>query len=151
MEPVDYGLPVVGAVNLATTLYIGISAYNRKIRWWSLWALPALLLGVLVIPFFRAFRPLKDDETRSGGKLYLVLRDFARIIILVFGLSYAVVFVAGIGGMESANTDAGEAGVFMGMSLSAICILPIMLMVWIIPRALRSDQTEEGPTGPLAE
>lgn len=151
MQPEDYSLLVSGGVNLATTLYIGISAYNREVQWWSLWALPALVFGVLVIPFFRAFRPLKADEERSGGKLYLILRDFARIIILVFGLAFLFTMVVGFGSMQNAETDAGEAGTFMGISLSAICVLPIMLIVWIIPRTLRSDQTEEGPTGPLAE
>jgi heme/copper-type cytochrome/quinol oxidase subunit 2 len=159
MEPVDYApavvdyaTAVVGAMHALVVLYIGVSAYRREMGWWTLaWVVPALILSFLVIPFFRAFRPLKADETRSGGKIYLVLRDFARMVILLLGISFLVVFASGIVQMQGIENEAEEAGSFAGISLSAICILPIMLVIWIIPQALRSDQTEEGPTGPLAE
>lgn len=144
------------AINVAATLYVAVSAYNRRLEWWSVaWIVPTLLFGVLVIPFFRAFRPLKKDEVRRGGKVFLVLRDYARIIILLMvGLVLTVCTITQNPDLISQNsaslTEAEQTGAFLGSWLGMICYIPIGFVVWLIPRMFKSDAVVEGPTGPLA-
>lgn len=145
------------AVHLPFALYVAGSAYNRKLGWWSAaWAVPALFFGVLVIPFFRAFRPLKQNEVRRGGKVYVVLRDYARIIILLMiGVVLAVCTITQNPSLITQNptslTEAEQTGAILGSWLGMICYIPIGFVVWVIPRMFRSDAVIEGPTGPLAD
>jgi membrane protease YdiL (CAAX protease family) len=144
------------AINLVVALYVAVSAYNRRLRWWSLaWTVPALFFGVLLIPFFRAFRPLKKDEVRQGGKVFLVLRDYARIIILLMvGAVLTVCTITQNPNLISQNsaslTEAEQTGAFLGSWLGMICYIPIGFVVWLTPQMFKSDAVVEGPTGPLA-
>lgn len=148
--PTQTGLAFL-ALQLAVAAYVTVSARNRQIGSTAyVWGLAALVFGLFVVPFFRAFRPLKATEVREGGRFYIVLRDFARLIILgliAFGLTSCLLATEG----SEQLTEAGQAGRIMGGWMINLCLLPIGLIVWVVPRMFRSDAKVEGPTGPLAE
>lgn len=139
------------ALQLIVAAYVTVSARNRQLGNTAyIWGLGGLIFGLLIVPFFRAFRPLKDTEVREGGRFYIVLRDFARLIILgliAFGLTSCLVATEGSGQL----TEAGQAGRMLGGWMVNLCLLPIGLIVWVIPRMFKSDAKVEGPTGPLTE
>jgi len=144
----------LGVLHFLVALYVGVSGWNREMRSVGGWAVAALLLGLLVVPFFRAFRPLKSSEVREGGRPYLILRDYARMVIL-FLIAVALASCAILTGTGPQGTseaaDAANAARLLGSWAVYICLLPFGFIVWLIPRMFKGDQVVEGPTGPLAE
>lgn len=139
------------AAHSVLVLYVAASARNRELGWQTTtaWAVPTLLLGVIAVPFFRAFRPLKENEVRQGGKVFLILRDYARIVILL--LVGIILTVCTMSTQSAELTEAEETGAFLGSWLGMICYIPIGFVVWLTPRMFKSDAVVEGPTGPLAD
>src|SRR5688572_1631432 len=63
------------------------------------WAIGTLLVPFVALPLHLALRPLKAGETRRGGKLWNILRNFAlawTILMLAVGVSTAMELRAGV-------------------------------------------------------
>lgn len=143
----DSALITVAALHFGVVAYVGVSAYKRKM-WWPMWALACVFTGILIVPVFRAVRHLKSDEIRKGGTAYVIMHDYARMVI--FGM-IVLVFAMCTVPMEPQQSDAEAAGVLMGSWMGAICLLPFGFGIWLLPRLVKNDSVEKGPTGPLAE
>ena len=129
---------------LLTAIWVAGNTIKRKLGVVRsiLWAVGTFILGVVVLPFYIAKRPLKANEVREGGYAWNVLRAFA--------LSWTL-FVVAVG--LAAITGIGD-------TASAVLIFVILCATWFAVMAvtltlgyfLRNPAiVERGPTGPLAE
>ena len=127
------------------TLWVGNDAIKRKlgIARAVLWALGTFFIGVIVIGFYIAHRPLKANEIREGGYAWNVVKGFA-LSWSVFVVTVALMIGAG---ME--NVGAGVIALAVGIPL---VWLPVMIVALILGYFLRNPAiVERGPTGPLAQ
>lgn len=137
-------------------LYLLWDGYRRQASYLWAWALGVIIIGVLVLPFYFAKRPLREGEVRSGGFGWNVLKNFAilwTLLMIVIGIAAA----SGVGEvMQEAQTDAEQAGAVLGTGLG----FGMLGCMWFIPMVgalifglfvKNSADVEEGPTGPLAE
>lgn len=145
------GYLVVNGLLLAYLIWDG----NRRevSNMWA-WAVGTVLLGVLVLPFYLAKRPLMEGEVRSGGYGWNVVRYFALLWTFLFFV-IGVASCASVGEtVEGAQTDAEKAGAAIGAGLGFMFIG----VMWFFPLVgslvvgffLKKDVKEEGPSGPLA-
>jgi hypothetical protein len=116
------------------------------------WAIGALLAPFLALPLYRASRPLRADEVRTGGKPWNVLKDFARtwtILLLAVQLSLAIELAAGL---SAQTTEADKAS----YGFAALLGLGLIAMYWFFPTVgalavgfflRRPSAIERGPTG----
>ena len=85
------------------------------------------VIGVFVIPFYLAQRPLIDSEVRHGGTGWNVCRYFA----IIWTIAMAVGTMAGMANasehMDRIDSDAGRAGAAIGAGIG----MGMMFCVWI--------------------
>ncbi len=138
------------------TLWVGFDANKRKLGAAKtvLWAIGTFLLGVIVVPFYFAKRPLMVNQVREGGLAWNVLKNFAltwTLLIIAVGIS-----AIGAATQTSVSSDAEAAGAAIGTGL----VFVILAVVWFFPMVgaivlgfflKNSAIVERGPTGPLAQ
>jgi len=131
---------VFNGVLVAYLIYDG---YKREASNVWAWGLGTLLVGVIVLPFYFANRPLQDGEVRTGGFGWNVLKNFALLwtflfVILVFSSCASADTVGG-------SLLAGGIGVFF----FGIIWFGALVVALVFGLFIKKDITEEGPTGPL--
>lgn len=144
-------------VNGILALWVLVDAGKRKASAGG-WFFGTLILGVLLIPFYRAGRPLKAGEKRYGGYGWNVMKGFALFWTLFM-------FVAAVTGMFNAGSainemgaasDAERAGAGLGVALG----MGMLFCLWFFPLVgalvlglllKKGNEVEEGPTGRLAQ
>jgi hypothetical protein len=143
-------LYVIVGFNFFLSFYVYMSCNNRdmsdRLFGKEVWAVQTFFLGLGMIPIFHATRPLKEDEVRKGGKLYIALRGYSRIIIL--GL---IVFLLGNCAVSAQSlmpnpSDAETLGWFFGNLFVSGFVIVISFITWAVPHLFKSDKVEEGPT-----
>lgn len=134
--------------------YLIWDGYKREVSNLWAWGLGTILMGVLVLPFYFAKRPLTDGEVRTGGFSWNVLKNFVilwTLLIVVLGIGYGARVSETF---QTAQSDAEQAGAVIGTGLG----FGILGFMWLFPLIgagvlglfLKKDVNEEGPTGPLA-
>jgi hypothetical protein len=113
-----------------------------------LWGLGTFFIGVIVMGFYIAGRPLKANEVREGGYAWNVVKGFA--------VTWSIFIVAiGISAVSAASQTSADTAANVG--LGAVLILPVvwffvMVMALVLGYFLRNPAiVERGPTGPLAQ
>ena len=107
-----------------------------------LWAVGTFILGVIVLPFYIAKRPLNANEVREGGYAWNVLRAFA-LSWTLFVVAVGLAAITGIGDTASAVL------IFVILCATWFAVMAVTL---ILGYFLRNPAiVERGPTGPLAE
>jgi len=132
------------AFNGILLAYLAYDAYNREVSNIWAWGLGTLLVGVVVLPFYFANRPLKDGEVRTGGFGWNVLKNFTLLwtflfVVLVFSSCAAADTVEG-------SMLAGGIGLFF----FGIIWFGALVVALVFGLFIKKSITEEGPTGPLA-
>jgi hypothetical protein len=112
------------------------------------WVLFAALAGLLMVPFWWAFRPLRPNEVRKGGPTYVIMKNYA--ILWAIGGVVSMVFAFGWSLQEASTmiTPAERAGGVLGggmVSLVAGCsgIVPAVLL-YLVALFAKSDKVERG-------
>jgi hypothetical protein len=137
--------------------WVGLDASRRNLGAAKaiLWAIGALLIGVIVVPIYIAKRPLKANQVREGGFAWNVLKNFAitwTILVVVISVSA----ISAAAGGTNVNSGAEAAGAAIGMGI----VIVILAIVWFVPMVgaivlgfflKNSAIVERGPTGPLAQ
>lgn len=85
------------------------------------------VVGVFVIPFYLAQRPLIDSEVRHGGTGWNVCRYFALIWTIAMVLATATGMDRAGKSMENIDSDAGLVGATIGTGIG----LGLLFCVWI--------------------
>lgn len=85
------------------------------------------VVGVFVIPFYLAKRPLIDAEVRHGGTGWNVCRYFAIIWTIAMAVGTAVGMAGAGEAMKDINSDAGRAGAAIGAGIG----MGMMFCVWL--------------------
>lgn len=85
---------VTGAliIGLGTMTYIFLDGRKRDASSLWFWVMAPVFVGLFILPFWWAFRPLKENETRNGGAPYLILKYFAILFAIQGLLSMALTF-----------------------------------------------------------
>jgi hypothetical protein len=119
------------------------------------WAIGTLLVPFLALPLYHASRPLRAGETRTGGKPWNILKDFAltwTVLLLAVEVSMAIELAAGL---SAQVTEADKAG----YGFAAVLGLALIAMYWFFPTVgalalgfllRRPSVVERGPTGRAA-
>ena len=138
------------AFNVLLGTWLLIDARRRKVGGGTivLYVIGAVVLSVLVVPFYVAYRPLKAGETREGGAAWNVLKSFA----LLWSVGWALLTVRAC--LRVAPLAAESAGGALGFGLG----LGMYGCMWFVPLVgalvlglfLKKSTVETGPTGPLA-
>jgi hypothetical protein len=125
-------------------LWVAYDARKRKLGVAKivLWAIGTFVIGVVVMAFYIAHRPLKANEFREGGYAWNVVKGFA--------LSWTIFVIAVVGVAISGIGDALTAVV--ALILLGGGWLGVMIVALIVGFFLRNPAiVERGPTGPLAQ
>jgi hypothetical protein len=129
---------------LIIAIWVADDARKRKLGLPKiiLWTIGTFIIGVIVLAFYVAMRPLKANEVREGGFAWNVLRAFA-LSWTIFVIAVGLAAISGIG-----NTASAVIAFFI---LSATW-LTVMIVALILGYFLRNPAiVERGPTGPLAQ
>lgn len=124
--------------------FLAYDGYKREVSNLWVWGLGTLLVGVLVLPFYFAKRPLKEGEVQTGGYAWNVLKNFALLwtflfVFLVFNSCIAAETAAG-------SLLAGGLGLFV----FGIVWFGVLVVALVFGLFIKKDISREGPTGPLA-
>jgi hypothetical protein len=139
---------------LFAALWVGLDAYSRRSSV-ILHSTGAFLFGAIVVPIWIASRPLRQGETREGGRAWNVLRNFAitwTILMTMAGFAGLLAMGRSVSGADSdaARTGAGL-GMLMGLGLlGAVWFFPMIGAVVLGSILKKSSENEVGPTGPLS-
>lgn len=128
-----FGGPVAG--------YIYWDASRRKagVR---VWCVLGLLFSVFALPFYWAYRPLREGEVRSKSKVLAVLKGFGSLWSYLIGYMVVRLVIEG------------------GFSLKTLMYSAVVGGIWLLPFLLghgpllmigviTTNEEERGPTGPL--
>lgn len=143
-------------LNIIIALWVFFDAKSRKMEQPVLWGIGTFFIMILVIPFYFAKRPLKENEVREGGTAWNVIKSFAIFWTLLM-------FVAGVAGMtaagnvvNSASSGAEQAGAAIGTAIGMSMIMGLWFVVLVGALVIglflkKSSIVEKGPTGALAQ
>jgi hypothetical protein len=129
---------------LLAAIWVADNAIRRKLGAVRtiLWGVGTFILGVIVLPFYIAKRPLKANEVREGGYAWNVLRAFA-LSWTLFVVAVGLAAITGIGDTASAVL------IFVILCATWFAVMAVTL---ILGYFLRNPAiVERGPTGPLTE
>lgn len=130
--------------NSLLTAYVLYDGYNREVSPLWAWGLGTFLVGVIVLPFYFASRPLKDGEVRTGGFGWNVLSNFA----LVWTFFYVAVVFSSCAAAETASGSILAGG--LGLVFFGIVWFGLLIVALVFGFFIKKDVSEKGPTGPLA-
>ncbi len=122
----------------------------------------AIVWGFLMVIFwpiarglYHVNKPLFAGETREGGATWQVVRSMILWWTILMGiLSIGSLTSAAQSSYASSNSSAGVIGTTIGLGLGASILFAIWLVVvivlFVISLAVKSNIVVRGPTGPLA-
>ena len=132
------------AIFFLAAIWVADNAVKRKLGIVRslLWAVGTFILGVVVLPFYIAKRPLRANEVREGGFAWNVIRAFA-LSWTLFIVAVGLAVITGIGDAAS--------GVIVFLVL-IVTWFGVMAVALIMGYFLRNPAiVQQGPSGPLAE
>jgi hypothetical protein len=121
-----------------------------------LWAVGALMLGVIVLPLYLAKRPLKNGEVREGGLPWNLLKNFAVLWTIIMAVISIYVLHAAGEATSHLNNNWAMAGAGIGIAVT----VGVLGAVWFFPTAgaailgfflKKNTVVETGPTGLMME
>jgi hypothetical protein len=132
-----------------------VDAMKRQVTRPHIWAFATFLCGPIVLPLYLSRRPLQLDETRRGGPVWNILKNFAfhwSVLVLVAVVAELLV---------NNERDAITYGLsrLIGHGIATPAGMRVLLEVWLAPIVgstllgfifRRRSIVEVGPTGPLA-
>lgn len=145
-------------LSAALALWVCVDGMRRSGFSGIFWGVGTFLLAPLVLPVYFAVRPLREGETREGGKAWNVLKGFAltwTLLMVASGIS-GVMALSEQAALTQEATDAEKAGTAIG----GVIGLMILAVVWFFPMVgamllgfflRKSSVVERGPTGRQAE
>lgn len=114
-------------LTIILTIWIFFDAKKRKNKY-VLWGLASLIIWPILIPFYIANRNLLPNETREGGKVWIVCKFF----ILIWTIFIGTLFTIGIFN-ASASVDTTNEAEVIGSSIGIFLGGGIYFIVWIGP------------------
>lgn len=114
-------------ITLILTIWVFFNAKKRKNNY-VLWGLGTLLLWPILIPFYIANRNLLPNETREGGKMWIVCKVFILIWTILIGTLFMVGMFNAAASVDTTN-DAEVIGSSIGMFLGG----GLYFILWIGP------------------
>lgn len=133
-----------------------VDARQRKVDRPEWWAAAALLFAWAIAPYYFSTRPLKTQETRTGGLGW----NFCKAFAVVWTAFMAGAIVAAKAGTSAIVTQAGSSAeqtgtaFVSGVGMSMILGLWFFVLVGVIGIGAylkKATVVEMGPTGPLAD
>lgn len=117
------------ALNFLLAMWVIVDSTPRRASF--LWVLGTAILGPIILPVYRARRPLVGAEMRDGGPDWIVSRNFAWVwtlvmAIVIFWVAYGISQGVGIG--ENYDDDDRAAA-----SVSQYLALLFLGVCWIGP------------------
>jgi len=153
------------------TSYIVFSGYSRemplsKITLWAapgvinvlliplihpFWALPVCVFNLIAIPAFDTQRPLRSGERRIGGTVHLFAKRSLKWGLLgALGMLFQT-WMYQVNNPLYTDTVIGPTPVQFAATILVGLYVVSALFCGFFAWITKSDQTEEGPTGPLAK
>ncbi len=139
------------------TIFVGLDAYNRKNKW-ILWSIGVLLSWPIILPLYFSLRNLKEGETREGGLIWNIIKNY----ILIYSTNIFLVILLLL--ILPQNMGYLSTEIFIteiaGYNISLTFIYYIIFIIWLIPSLLFllvgsffKDRylSIEGPTGKLKD
>ena len=114
-------------LTIILTIWIFFDAKKRKNKY-VLWGLASLIIWPILIQFYIANRNLLPNETREGGKVWIVCKFF----ILIWTIFIGTLFTIGIFN-ASASVDTTNEAEVIGSSIGIFLGGGIYFIVWIGP------------------
>lgn len=112
-------------LNLFFAAWVLLDSLQRRAA--ITWALGTVLLGPVMLPVYRARRPLRPQEIRAGGPDWIVSRNFAWTWTLVM---VVVVFWVALTLFAQAPADPDNQAV---VDLQRGLVLLFLSLCWIVP------------------
>lgn len=136
--------------NVILGTWLLIDASRRKVGGGTIvmYVIGAVVLSVLVVPFYVALRPLKAGETRDGGAAWNVLKWFALLWTVGWALFTANVFLDLL--PLAAESVGGTVGFGIGLGLYGCMWFVPLVGALVLGLFLKKSTVETGPTPPLA-
>lgn len=88
-----------------TTVWVAWDSKKRKTLD-LFWVIVVLVLGPFMVPFYMTFRPLINNEKKSGGLLWNIFINFEKLFSWLFALAAALVFTENM--IKPASKDIAE-------------------------------------------
>lgn len=100
----------------------------RRGSWPLIWVLGTFVLGPIILPMYRARRPLLAGEARSGGPDWIVARNFSWVwsIYILVATFWVIWFFAS--DSQAADTDTQQA-----VWVNRILVLCFLGLCWVVP------------------
>src|SRR6056297_2989479 len=139
------------------TIFVGLDAYNRKNKW-ILWSIGVLLSWPIILPLYFSLRNLKEGETREGGLIWNIIKNY----ILIYSTNIFLVILLLLILPQNMGYLSNEIFIteFAGFEISLSFIYYVIFIIWLIPSLLflmigsffKDDYSKEtGPSGRLKE
>ena len=115
------------------TIFVGLDAYNRKNKW-ILWSIGVLLSWPIILPLYFSLRNLKEGETREGGLIWNIIKNY----ILIYSTNIFLVILLLL--ILPQNMGYLSTEIFIteiaGYNISLTFIYYIIFIIWLIPSVL---------------
>lgn len=139
-------IPILAAV------WTGWDARRRLADMWILWAASTFLFMALALPAYFACRPLRDGETREGGRPWNILKNFALTwtgVILLLTIWFILWAPSNMGDVSDTGAKVAATAVAV-MIFGAVWFFPLVGALLLGFFLKKSSVVERGPTGRLA-
>ena len=115
-------------LNIIFAVWVGIDSSDRKSNTW-VWSILTLFFGGLVIAVYIAVRPLKENESRKGGRAWNILKNFA-IFWTAQIITVSLYLITGISNIISGSVSEIE---FILLGFGGFVFLILFAVVLIVP------------------
>ncbi|MCF8023852.1 MAG: hypothetical protein K9L17_14365 [Clostridiales bacterium] len=135
-------------------LWVLIDAAKRKNNFIG-WPIGTILIGPIILPFYIAFRNLKEGEIREGGKAWNVLKNFAIFWTILAIVQEITIILMMPSVVDQSMSEAEQAGAALGSTFAAL-IIPVVWFIGMVFALIlgfflkKSSIVEKGPTGALS-